>query len=139
MYEELTAFLPKLSTNNFGEWIVDTENDGSSEHPIQLPFVNYNATVYDFIHAVYHFVDIHEDLELRAYSDILQKANIDWGAESMEQADVSTLNGQVVMALILGVIRADRFYEGTLMDFLENGKITEWLSRLKEIDATAKY
>ena len=34
----------------------------------------------------------------------------------------------------LGIIRAERFCEGTLLDFCKNGCIAKWLLRLQEID-----
>ena len=52
----------------------------------------------------------------------------------MRNADVSSLDGRTVMAMILGVIRADRFCEGALLAFLEDGIISKWLSRLYSLD-----
>ncbi len=134
MYESLTCFLPKMNTANFGEWIIDKENDGSPEHPIRLPFVAYNQIVTDLEKAIYSFVDQHKEMELTRYSEILNEAQIEWGMESMRNADVSTLNGQTVMALLVGAIRAERFCDGTLLGFCEDGSITKWLKRLQEID-----
>lgn len=48
--------------------------------------------------------------------------------------DVTALDEKCIMALILGVIRADRFCEGTLLYFFENGIIDKWLLQLKSID-----
>lgn len=52
----------------------------------------------------------------------------------MRNIDVDTLNEQCILALIMGVIRADRFSEGTLLSFFKDGYILKWLQRLKEID-----
>ena len=41
MYEKLTSLLEDIKTDSIGKWIVDKENDGSLEHPIQMPFVHY--------------------------------------------------------------------------------------------------
>ena len=49
MYESLTALLNEIKTDSIGEWIVDKENDGSLEHPIQMPFVDYSETIDKFI------------------------------------------------------------------------------------------
>ena len=38
------------------------------------------------------------------------------------------------MALLMGAVRAERFCDGALKEFVENGSITKWLERLKEID-----
>ena len=47
MYESLTSLLPKLQGAEYGEWIIDRENDGSPEHPKQFPFVAYGRAVTD--------------------------------------------------------------------------------------------
>ena len=41
-YELLTKHIPTFEGNDFGEWQVDKENDGSPAHPIQFPFVLYS-------------------------------------------------------------------------------------------------
>lgn len=46
------------------------------------------------------------------------------------------MDGQCVTALIVAVIRADRFSEGTLLNSFKEGYITKWLKRLKEIDCS---
>ncbi len=138
MFEELTAFIPKLQEGQFGEWIVDTKNDGSPEHPIQFPFVNFNNTVTAFVEAVYRFVDTHPAMELRNYSATLEEAGLKWDYNVMSNADVTGLTGRTVMALILGAIRADRFCEGTLLSFLNEGHIIKWMQRLRQIDQEAE-
>ncbi len=35
---------------------------------------------------------------------------------------------------IVGAIRAERFCDGALLGFLENGCVVKWLERLKQID-----
>lgn len=132
MYEKLTAFLPKLQNDQFGLWHTDQENDGSAEHPIHLPFVNYSGVVCEFEEAVYSFVDEHE--EIRDYERILKAAGLQWCAYSMKNANVDELDGKTVVALILGTIRAERFCDGVLLEFFKNGCIAKWLSRLQEID-----
>lgn len=51
----------------------------------------------------------------------------------MEKADVSKLDSQAVMALLLGAVRAERFCDGALLSFLESGAILRWLERLRVI------
>lgn len=55
----------------------------------------------------------------------------------MSEADVSELDGQAVIALLLGAVRADRFCEGALLGFFEDGSVKRWLLRLKEVDEAA--
>ena len=134
MFESLTAYLPKLGISDYGEWIVDRENDGTPEHPIQFPWVLYGETVQELENAIYQFVDDHEDLGLIQYGEILEKSDLKWDMNSMRNADVSKLDGATVMALLLGAVRAERFCDGALLGFCESGCITKWLKRLKELD-----
>lgn len=134
MFESLTRYIPDLNASSHGEWIVDRKNDGSPEHPIQMPFVDYDEIAVRFIEDVSRFIGAHQDMSLTHYGDILESNGLKWSTESMTAADASKLDGQAVMALIVGAIRADRFCEGALLEFLENGSVAKWLRRLKEID-----
>lgn len=39
-YKKITDYIPFLEDDKFGEWIIDRENDGTMEHPIQFPYVS---------------------------------------------------------------------------------------------------
>lgn len=132
-FAELTKYLPLLENDNIGSWIIDRENDGTPEHPIQMPFVNYSEMVHRFIDDVYAFSDNNKDFELTRYGEILERNGLEWGTKSMSEADVSSLDAQCVMALIMGAVRAERFCDGALLDFFKDGSIRRWLERLKEV------
>jgi hypothetical protein len=132
-YDSLTKYLKQLDDNSFGEWVIDRENDGSPEHPKQMPFVDYSAVARPFAEDVYRFVDGNSHLGLSRYSDILAKNHIRCDFESMANADVSAMDAQCVLALIVGAVRAERFCDGALLDFFENGCMAKWLKRLNEI------
>jgi hypothetical protein len=134
MYEALTDLLPSLAADNYGEWIVDKENDGTPEHPIQWPFVNYGEAVVHLEKEIYRFDKEHPDFDLKRYGDILNASGIEWSTESMKRADVSSLDGKTVMALLLGAVRAERFCDGALLGFCKDGSVIKWLERLKELD-----
>lgn len=134
IYKALTDYLPMIKNDSHGEWAVNRENKGITEATIQVPYVSYSKVVRRFQNDVYDFMENHPEYELGCYADILEANGIAWEKKSMQAADVSTLDGKCVMALIIGAIRADRFSEGTLLSFLENGTMTKWLLRLKEID-----
>lgn len=138
MYESLTKYLDEFTGTEFGTWIVDKKNDGTPEHPLEFPFVNYSRVVDQFIHDVYSFVDNHEEMGLHSYQKVLEENGIKWNAKSMETAVVDDLDAKCVIALIFGVIRAERFSEGILLVFLKNGSIIRWLERLKTLDADGK-
>ena len=59
MFQELTGFIERLDSEEHGNWVIDKENDGSQEHPIQMPYVNYGREAIAFKDAVYKFVDEH--------------------------------------------------------------------------------
>ncbi len=133
-YDSLTKYLPLLEDDNFGTWIIDRENDGTPEHPIHMPFVNYSEMVHRFIRDVYDFNEKNKDFALNRYGEILERNGLEWGSQSMSEADVSVLDGQCVMALIMGVVRAERFCDGALLASFKDGSIKKWLERLKELD-----
>ena len=132
-FENLIKYLPLLEDDNIGTWIIDRENDGTPEHPIQMPFVNYSEMVHNFIKDVYDFEEKNKDFELTRYGEILEKNGLEWGSKSMSEADVSSLDNQCIMALIMGAVRAERFCDGALLGFFKDGSIKKWLERLKEI------
>ena len=61
-YDDLIRFIPAIKDDNFGKWIVDHENNGTLEHPIQFPFVNYSACVRELEHAIYKFDENNPDM-----------------------------------------------------------------------------
>ena len=68
------------------------------------------------------------------YVKVLHKYGIEYEEKSMKNVDVSELGAESILALILGIMRADHFSEGTLKQFIDNGYIYKCLKRLKEID-----
>lgn len=138
MFESLTKYLPELDrAEGYGDWVVDRESKGTMDDPIQMPYVNYERVVIEVEQAIYAFVDEHPEFELTRYSDILERNGLSWDGRVMSETDVSELDGQAVMALLLGAVRADRFCEGALLGFFEDGSVKRWLLRLKEVDAAA--
>ena len=138
MYESLTKYLDEFTGAEFGTWIIDKKNDGTPEHPLEFPFVNYSRVVDHFIDDVYSFVDNHEEMGLHSYQKVLEENGIKWNAKSMETAVVDDLDAKCVVALIFGVIRAERFCDGTILAFLKDGTFVRWLERLKTLDADGK-
>ncbi len=134
MYENLTKLIDAMETDIYGEMIIDTKSKGTMEDPIHMPYVDYTEVVGKLWKAIYDFSEEHPEFELTKYQDILKRNGADWGSESMSGADVSSADGQFVMALLIGATRAERFCEGALLGFCEDGSILRWLKRLKEID-----
>ena len=133
-FDILTKYIPMIQTDSFGEWVIDKENDGTPEHPIQMRSVRYSEMVSNFIDDDYTFEESNTDMELTSYGEILKDNGLEWDAESMKNADVSNLNAQCVLALIMGAVRAERFCDGALLDFFKSGCIFKWLERLNSIE-----
>ncbi|WP_416806981.1 DUF6508 domain-containing protein [Bacillus safensis] len=129
-FESLTKYIPMLHEDPIGEWEIDQENDGTAERPIQMPFVHYSETVRHFIEDVYTFAEQHQELELTRYREILKENGIEGGTNDMENVDISNLNAQCVLALIMGVVRAERFCEGAVFNFFKSGRMLKCLERL---------
>ena len=133
-FDILTKYISMIQPDSIGEFVIDKENDGTTEHPIQMPFVGYSEMVNNFIDDVYTFEESNKDMELTRYGDILKDNGLEWGTESMKNADVSNLNAQSVLALIMGAVRAERFCDGALLDFFKSGCMLKWLDRLNNLE-----
>ena len=134
MYESLTKYLLEFPGDEKGMWVIDKENDGTPEHPIQMPYVNYSMLARNFTDDVYSFVDKHQEMGLCSYAEILKENGIEWSMDSMSTAVVENLDAKCVLAMILGAVRAERFCDGALLGFFENGSIARWIERLKKLD-----
>lgn len=133
-YSVLTKYINLLKNDNVGEWNCDKENDGSSERPIQLPFVIYSITVNKLADDIYKFAKESDEIVPGEYAEILQANGIEWNSDSMIKADVSVLDAQCILALLIASLRAERFCDGELLGFIESGAVTRWLKRLQELD-----
>lgn len=134
-YKRITEFILKIEDGSYGKWMPECQTgDGTHEKPYQMPYVEYRREIVDLEEVIYQFVDEHPEYGLNNYMDILQCNQIEWGVDSMSEADISHMDGRGIMALLVGAIRAERFSEGTLLNFLQRGCIQKWLKRLEELD-----
>ena len=88
-------------------------------------------TVHD---AIYAFCEAHPEEGYNSYREILETAGIAWDRATMVGTDVSGLEGRIVIALLLGACRAERFCDDAFQDIADSGAILRWLERLREID-----
>ena len=133
-YSALTKYINLLENDNAGEWICDKENDGSSERPIHVPFVSYSIAVNKLEDDIYKFAKESDEIVPSKYADILNANGIKWGYDSMIKADASGLDAQCILALLIASLRAERFCDGALLEFIKNGAVIRWLKRLQELD-----
>ena len=99
-----------------------------------MPFVGYSKLASQLMYAILDFRKEHLDMTQDPYYLVLQSAGIEWNSESMRNTDVSTLDGQTILALLIGAVQADKFCEGAFLGFLKEGIIQKWLKRLSDID-----
>lgn len=128
MFEKLTEFLPKLQNDSYGEWVPMKKTDDA----LIAQYVIYSDTVHDFIKAVYAFIDTHKEMQLTNYMEIIEAAGIE--LNTLKSEDLESLDGITVTAIIVSVIRFDRFCEGHIFGKMEDGTIKKCLMRLKELD-----
>lgn len=133
-YSALTKYINLLKNDNAGEWICDKENDGSSERPIHVPFVSYSIAVNNLADDIYKFAKESNEIVPSKYAEILQANGIEWNYDSMIKADVSVLDAQCILALLIASLMAERFCDGALLEFIKNGAVIRWLKRLQELD-----
>lgn len=131
----LTKYIPRFSQEEMlGKWVVDTGSEGARELPRHFPFVQYSRLVHEFLAEFYSFSDQHPEFRLSQFTDILEKNGVRWEKESMSRSDISQLDVQGVLALLAGASRAERFADGALLWFFEDGSMLQWLKRLEELD-----
>lgn len=124
MYEALTKYIGQFE--DVGTWTIDRENDGSKEHPIQMPYMSYSKAIMKFLSEMDAFM-------VYNYQEVLKRNDLRWGME-MGNADVSGFDAEAVLALLTGAVRAERFCDGAFASFVRSGAVDRWLGKLKEID-----
>ena len=132
-FDKLIGLLEPLETDSVGEWIIDKEHKGTEDDPIPFPYPKYTEVVNELIDAVYKFEDENPEYELTKYGELLKERGLEWGQRSMENADVSNMDAQGIMALLMGMVRAERFCDGAIMGMIKSGAVKKWLMRLQEL------
>ena len=132
-FDKLIALIEPLRTDSVGEIIVDRVHKGTVDDPKHFPFPVYTDVIHELIAAVYEIEEKYPEYELKRYGEILEEYGIEWGSRSMKAADVSNMDLQGVLALLMGMVRSERFCDGSIMDFMKSGSVIKWLERVKEI------
>lgn len=135
LFDSITRFIPEVeNTGEVGKWVFDTEPAVPGK-PTPAPYVHYEELPFKLLDAVYEFVKEHPAYDLPdGYMFILQENGIAWSDAGMRDADVTTLDDECILALIIGVACAERFSDGTIERFFHNGTMLRWLNRLDALD-----
>ena len=72
MYEALTKYIGQF--DDVGTWIIDRENDGSDERPIQMPYMSYSKAIMKFVSEMDSFM-------VYNYGEVLKRNGLHWGME----------------------------------------------------------
>lgn len=104
-YEKLTKFIPALSKNSLGEWVVQNG----------LPRVEYWDVVFRFCDAVEAFCE----------------ENPDFTEFPPEDAD----EAHRTVGKLLHAVRAECAQPGLLYGYLANGTVIDWLKTLEKQEA----
>ena len=70
---------------------------------------------------------------MRKYGELLKERGLEWGQQSMENADVSNMDAQGIMALFMGMVRGERFCDGAIIGMIKSGAVKKWLICLQEL------
>ena len=135
MYEQLTAFIPRLSGPDFGRLAGGEKLDDGT---FTFPYIIYSRDVEEFRRTFFEFAGPKKELDIYNYGNTLERYGLDRGHSVMVSADVSRLDGKAVIALICCALRMERFCDGAILGFLEDGCIQKWLERLRDIDQQAQ-
>lgn len=100
-FDKLLGLLEPLENDGVGEWIIDKEHKGTEDDPIHFPYPKYTEVVNELIDAVYEFEHENPEYELKKYGELLKERGFEWGQRSMENADVSNMDAQGIMALLI--------------------------------------
>ena len=131
----LTKYIePIQKAEKLGEWVFDTRGKGNSKNPIQMPFVDYGDLIYKFIEDFYKFTEEHPKYKLTNYKSILEENNIELDIRLMSEVKEALIDDRCILALIMGVIRIDRFSEGSLLWCFKDGCMVKWLKKLSTYD-----
>ena len=128
-FQSLTKYVDLFKNDSFGEWQGGEEKDGV----ITMPYVSYTAVVMEFVHELHDFAKKNNQYDMHNYREVLDRKGIKVGKE-IQEYDIDNVDAQTVLCMMMSVVRADRFVEGKLIRYLQDGYFDKWLKRLKEID-----
>ena len=104
---------------------------GTIEDPIPFPHIEYSETVRKLIKAIYNFHKANPDYDLFNYMVILNCNG--YTDINVHTVDVSKMDDRCLMALLMALVRGERFHDGLILQALEDGDVQRWLARLREI------
>lgn len=126
-FDLLTSFIEPLESEEFqklGQIPAERRRDN----------MHYRAVVSDLEETITNLPEMFPEYNLINYPAVLEEKGLNWGEESMREADVSGLDAKYVLALLIGSVRAGRYIYLIFEDFIKEGIIQKWLKRLEELE-----
>lgn len=73
--------------------------------------------------------------ELIDYKDIVERSGIGFSLDEMRNADISCVDADTIVAMMIYIYRADRFcgYQEHFLECMKDGTFKRWLGRLAEL------
>jgi len=118
--KELIEFIEQLKNVEKIQWGGGKQPDGT----IQFPF-----PLYPF--EIHKFEELFFSSELVDYNYGEKMSEKNWWEERVMDNDISSMSKEEVGTCITAIFRQERFCDGTIQHFLENGIIIKLLDRLK--------
>ena len=125
VFSKLTSFLDKLDGDEYG---VFDYPDG------HMPFCTYTDNVCEFAQSVCDFDKEHPEYNLKNYLKTIKEA----GLKNIEKVNPKNLDPYLTMAILIYIVRQERFCDGLLLACLKNGLVQKLLLRLKDFDKGAE-
>jgi len=129
-FTSLTSYLDKLRDVDFGHIHSEKGHEGTMDDPIPMPYPVYTEPVNQFIKAVYEFDNKNPKYNLKNYMEIMERK----GIQSIDDIKAEELDEEAVLAVLMCIVRQERFCDGLILSNLENGTIQSLLQRLKSVD-----
>lgn len=129
MFEELTAFIPKLQNDSYGKWIYGEKTEDGVNI---IPYVSYSPAVIEFTEVFYDFAVFHKELGIMNCEANLEREGISLNTLTPDR--LFQLDGKAVASVIMFILRRERFTDGFLLSYLKDASILQCLERLKELD-----
>ena len=134
-YQDLTRFIPLLEkTKVYGEWVGEEipqdklkKDECGRVLPYVTPYVRYAPEVSEFMNVVSHY-------QAGFARDALKENAIEYTEQSLLSEDAATLSPELAVSFIRKVVSNERYRDGAVLEYLENGRVLAWLKRLQEID-----
>ena len=115
--EALAAFAPRLREAEapFGS-MSEPVGGGSPGNAIQMPYWDHSALAGDFMKMAYEFGWVSNDFDWTDWNKTEEGSRLLRDPSTVAEADIDQL-----ARLMTAIMRLDRFIEGSLADYFENG------------------